>query len=65
MAEFMTISFLLFAYLMPTLIAHQRQHKNIGSISVLNLFLGWTFLGWVIALIWSFSDNVEKVEVNG
>lgn len=62
MAEFMTLAFLLFAYLIPALVAHQRAHKNFSSILVLNLFLGWTFLGWVIALIWSFTDNTENVK---
>jgi hypothetical protein len=28
---------------------------------VLNLFLGWTFLGWVIAMVWAFTDNTRPV----
>jgi hypothetical protein len=24
-----------------------------------NLFFGWSILGWLVALIWSFSDNVR------
>jgi len=44
-------------YFLPSIIASLRNHSNRVSIFVLNLFLGWTFLGWVVALIWSFSDN--------
>lgn len=44
-------------YLMPTGVAHSRAHSKIASIFVLNLFLGWTFIGWVIALVWSVSEN--------
>jgi len=45
---------LLFAlYFLPFLIASLRQYKNIFAILLLNLFLGWTGVGWVIALIWS------------
>ena len=41
------------AYFVPSLIASIRGHHNEGAIFLLNLLLGWTGLGWVIALIWS------------
>lgn len=45
---------LIFAlYFLPFLIASLRQHKNILAIFLLNLVLGWTFLGWIVALIWA------------
>lgn len=44
---------LLVVYFIPWIIAHSRKHHNELAIFLLNLFLGWTFLGWVIALIWS------------
>lgn len=37
-------------YLAPTFIAAGREHHNWGAIIVINLFLGWTFIGWVVAL---------------
>jgi len=40
-------------YFLPTLIAFLRQHKNKLAIFLLNLFLGWTILGWVVSLVWS------------
>lgn len=40
-------------YFFPTLIASSRGHHNTAAIFVLNAFLGWTFLGWVIALVWA------------
>lgn len=43
------------AYLFPVFIAFVRSHHNLASILVINLFLGWTFLGWVIALAMAFS----------
>ncbi len=49
-------------YLIPTVVASQRHHNNSGAIGALNIFLGWTFLGWVIALVWAFSDNVKEVQ---
>ena len=29
---------------------------------MVNLFLGWTFLGWVVALAWAFSDNTKLLK---
>jgi Superinfection immunity protein len=37
-------------YFLPALVAHYRCHNHTMAIFVTNLFLGWTFLGWVAAL---------------
>src|SRR5476651_2096278 len=44
-------------YFLPALIGLLRGHHNFMSLLMLNLFLGWTFIGWVGALIWSFAAN--------
>lgn len=50
-------------YFLPTIIAVRRKKKNTGSIAVVNLFLGVTALGWVIALAWSLShEQVDKAD---
>jgi cytochrome c biogenesis protein CcdA len=43
-------------YFIPTIVAARRQHKNGRAIMVLNIFTGWTFIGWVAALVWAFTD---------
>ena len=48
------------AYFLPTLIAISREHSNVSSIALCNFFFGWTFVGWVISLVWSFSDNTIR-----
>jgi len=40
-------------YFLPAIIADKRNHPNKTAIAVLNVFLGCTFLGWVVALVWS------------
>lgn len=45
------------AYFLPSLIATYKKKKNAGAIFALNLFLGWTFLGWVFALVWSLTQD--------
>jgi hypothetical protein len=42
-------------YFLPAFIAGMRGHQNAAAIFVLNLLLGWTFLGWVAALVWAFT----------
>jgi hypothetical protein len=37
-------------YLLPLVIAAMRGHHQTGAILVINVFLGWTLIGWVIAL---------------
>lgn len=43
-------------YFAPMIVAACRQHPNADSIAIVNLFLGWTFIGWVICLAWAFGD---------
>ena len=45
-------------YFFPTFIASHRRHRNESAIFLLNLFLGWTFLGWVVSIVWASTDNV-------
>jgi hypothetical protein len=40
-------------YLLPATVAYWRGKKNFLAIAVLNVFLGWTLIGWVIALVWA------------
>ncbi len=47
--------FVLVIYVLPVFIAMRRHHHQLGPIAVINIFLGWTFLGWVVALAWSLS----------
>jgi len=55
---------LLVPYFLPTIIAILRQKTNTGSIFALNLFLGWSLIGWVVALIWALSsDNLRNQTV--
>lgn len=47
---------LLALYFLPTAIASSRDHNNLGPIFLLNLILGWTLVGWVVALVWSVAN---------
>ncbi len=53
MDTFIVIGIGLIAYFLPTIIAAARNHHRSTAILVLNLFLGWTIIGWVISLVWA------------
>ena len=46
---------------LPTIIALLRGHDNTFAIFLTNLLLGWTGIGWIIALIWSFTAIRRRV----
>ena len=48
-------------YMLPTIFAHANGKRNRAAIFVLNLFLGWIILGWVVALVWSVIKDSEQV----
>lgn len=37
-------------YWTPTIVAAVRKVPNVGSVAVINGLLGWTFVGWAVAL---------------
>ena len=54
------MTFLLFAtllYFMPTIVGH--NHRNVLSIFLVNFFLGWTVIGWIVAMIWACSADAR------
>ena len=44
-------------YFVPSFIAVNRNKRNKNAIFALNLLLGWTFVGWVVALVWSLMKD--------
>ena len=42
-------------YFLPSIVGYNC--KKASGIIILNLFLGWTLLGWVGALIWAVSGE--------
>lgn len=51
--------FIIFVILIPWFVAMIRGIKNTLGIFLLCLFLGWTYVGWVGALIWAVVENPE------
>jgi len=43
-------------YFLPSLIATGRRHRQSNAIFALNLLAGWTFIGWVAAIVWALMN---------
>ncbi len=41
-------------YLLPCLIGCAQRAPDMGAVAVINILLGWTMIGWVVALAMAF-----------
>jgi hypothetical protein len=48
-------------YFLPSIIAFARSKRDTAAIVLLNFFLGWTLIGWVVALVWAAKNDVPMV----
>lgn len=46
-------------YMLPCAIAATRSMPNHGAICVLNVLLGWTIIGWIVALVMACSQKAR------
>lgn len=46
-------------HFLPTIVAALRRSRHTVAIFLINLFLGWTVIGWVIALAWAFTSETH------
>jgi len=54
---FVAFTFFICVYLLPTFIAYRKDKKDKLAILLINIFLGSTFIGWVIALVWASTTD--------
>lgn len=48
-------------YFIPAAVAMHYGLRRGGAIAMLNLLLGWTFIGWAGALVWAVAE-VESLD---
>jgi hypothetical protein len=44
-------------HFLPTIIAIVGHKKSTLGVFIVNLFLGWTVIGWVVALVWALASD--------
>ena len=47
----------LFMYFVPAIVAHHRKHSKATAIRILNILTGWTFVGWIAAAVWAYTED--------
>jgi hypothetical protein len=47
-----TLTLFTLLYFLPTILAARRGHDVLLPV-LLNIFLGWTVLGWIALLLWA------------
>lgn len=52
--------FMLGAYLTPSVLAVARKVRGPGQVVVVNVLLGWTIIGWIVALVMAFRPAGES-----
>ncbi len=50
---------IILVYFVPTILAQKYQHPKQPAILLLNIALGWTVVGWVVALIWALKGRSQ------
>ena len=48
-------------YFLPSILAWNKG--DFGSVLAINFFLGWTLVGWVIALAWALKSEPKPTQV--
>jgi len=44
-------------YFLPAILADRRKRRDVLTLALFNACLGWTVLGWLLALYWALQPN--------
>lgn len=58
---YFTRVFAAIVYFFPAIVASRYQHPRQPAILFLNILLGWTVIGWIIALRWAWQAHKQTV----
>ena len=59
------VMFAVLVYCLPSIVG--KNKRNFNAILALNVLLGWTVIGWVVALVWAMTaeDPVRTAQASG
>lgn len=55
-----TVLAALLVYFLPAIVALNYGIRRKYAVSTLNLLLGWTFVGWAVALVWAIAEAESR-----
>jgi len=48
-------------YFLPSIVAEtRRKHTGTAGVVIVNLFLGWTLIGWLVAFVWACTGKTDR-----
>ena len=50
-------------YMLPTVIAYARDIPQRRAITVVNIVLGWTLIGWIVVFLWARMAQTQEEEL--
>lgn len=50
-------------YFVPSIVAAVRKVPNVGSVAVVNTLLGWTLVGWAVAMAMAMRSRPQAQQV--
>ncbi len=59
----MWILLIIILYFLPTFNAYSNKKRNAGSVFIINFFLGWSIIGWIVALSMSAGKDAKPTVV--
>ena len=55
--QIVEVVFALTIYFLPAIIADHRKCHDILTLALFNACMGWTVVGWLLALVWAYVPN--------
>lgn len=55
--QFLIVGIVILLYVLPSIIAFYRGHASRLAILIVNIFGGWTVIGWLWAFIWALANR--------
>jgi hypothetical protein len=55
--QLVAVGIALAIYFLPAIVADHRKRGDLLTIALFNACLGWTGLGWLIAIYWAYLPN--------
>ena len=52
-------------YFLPSIMAMSRKVPHARSVILTNVFLGWTFIGWVAAMTMACQSKTRLMQIDG
>ena len=47
-------------YFLPLIVAVKRKQRNFLTLALFNVLVGWTAIGWIVAMLWARHPEIVR-----